>query len=78
MHSIGKNPNSRSVASMTDAELLQYYIEGRRIIHSGQRSAGHYRLREFGFIEEHPVSLRNLLITVTEAGRTALEYRPAA
>jgi hypothetical protein len=58
---------------MTDAELLHYYIERERIIFSGQRSPSHYRLRELGFIEEHPVSLRNLLITVTEAGHDVLE-----
>jgi hypothetical protein len=58
---------------MTDAELLHYYIERRRIIFGGERSSGHYRLRELGFIEEHPASLRNLLITVTDAGRAAIE-----
>ena len=63
---------------MTDAELLQYYIERERIIFGGGRSPGHYRLRELGFIEEHPASLRNLLITVTNAGRAALESRPLA
>lgn len=63
---------------MTHAELLHHYLERSRIIHGGQRSPGHYRLLELGFIEEHPVSLRNLLITVTEAGRVALEYQSAA
>ena len=63
---------------MTDAELLHHYIERERIIFSGQRSPGHYRLREFGYIEEHPASLRNLLITVTNAGRAALESQPIA
>jgi hypothetical protein len=62
---------------MTDAELLQHYIERDRIIHSGQRSPGHYRLRELGFIQEYPVSLRNLLVIVTAAGRTAIDRRPA-
>jgi hypothetical protein len=62
---------------MTDGELLQHYIERERIIHSGQRAPGHYRLRELGFIREYPVSLRNLLIVVTAAGRTALDSRPA-
>jgi hypothetical protein len=63
---------------MTDAELLQHYIERERIIHAGQRTPGHYRLRELGFIQEYPVSLRNLLIVVTAAGRTAIDCRPAA
>jgi hypothetical protein len=63
---------------MTDAELLQHYIERDRIIHAGQRTPGHYRLRELGFIEEHPASLRNLLITVTVAGRAVLESKLAA
>ena len=58
---------------MTDAELLYYYTERQRIIFSGDRTPSHYRLREFGFIEEHPASLRNLLITVTDAGRAVLE-----
>jgi hypothetical protein len=58
---------------MTDAELLHYYIERERIVFSGERSRGHYRLRELGFIEEHSTSLKNLLITVTNAGRAALE-----
>ena len=63
---------------MTDAELLQYYIERERIIHAGQRTPGHYRLRELGFIQEYPASLRNLLIVVTAAGRNAIDCRPAA
>jgi hypothetical protein len=63
---------------MTDAELLHYYIERERIIFGGERPPGHYRLRELGFIEEHPASLRNLLITVTDAGRAALEPQPSA
>jgi hypothetical protein len=62
---------------MTDAELLHHYIERNRIIHGGERTAGHYRLRDLGFIEEHPVSVKNLLITVTAAGRTAIDSRPA-
>lgn|SRR5262245_12653781 len=63
---------------MTDAELLQHYVERERIIHAGQRTPGHYRLRDLGFIQEYPVSLRNLLIIVTAAGRTAIDCRPAA
>jgi hypothetical protein len=63
---------------MTDAELLHYYTERKRIIFGGERSAGHYRLRDLGFIEEHPASLKNLLITVTDAGRAVLESRPMA
>ena len=62
---------------MTDAELLQHYIQCKRIIDGTQRSPGHHRLKGLGFIEEHPVSLKNLLITVTAAGRTALGCRPA-
>jgi hypothetical protein len=62
---------------MTDADLLQYYIERERIIFGGDRSPGHYRLRELGFIEEHPASLRNLLITVTDAGRAVLDKQAA-
>lgn len=58
---------------MTDAELLQHYIERERIIFSGQRSSGHYRLRDLGYIEEHPASFKNLLITVTDAGRAVLD-----
>jgi hypothetical protein len=63
---------------MTDSDFLHYYIERERIIFGGERSPGHYRLRELRFIEEHPTSLRNLLITVTNAGRAALEPRPVA
>jgi hypothetical protein len=63
---------------MTDAELLQHYIECECIMFSGQRSPGHYRLR-VGYIEEHPASLKKLLITVTDAGRAVLdEVRRAA
>ena len=29
---------------MTDAELLQHYIQCKRIIHGAQRSPGHHRL----------------------------------
>jgi hypothetical protein len=63
---------------MTDADLLHYYIERERISFGGERSPGHYRLRELGFIEEHPTSLRNLLITVTNAGRAVLEPQAVA
>ena len=62
---------------MTDAELLQHYIECKPIIDGAQRSPGHLRLLKLGLIKEHPVSLRNLLIIVTAAGRTAIECRPA-
>ena len=62
---------------MTDAELLLHYIQSTRIIHGAQRSPGHHRLVKLGFIAEHPVSIKNLLITVTAAGRTAIDCRPA-
>jgi hypothetical protein len=61
---------------MTDADLLRHYIERKCIIHGGQRNPGHQRLLEFGFIQEHPVSIKNLLITVTGAGRDAIDGRP--
>ena len=60
---------------MTDAELLQHYIQCKR--YGAQRSPGHHRLLKLGFIEEHPVSIKNLLITVTAAGRTAIGCWPA-
>ncbi len=63
---------------MTDSELLHYYGEHTRIIQGGQRSLSHLRLLELGYIEEHPVSLRNVLVTVTNAGRAVLDYQPAA
>ena len=62
---------------MTDPELLQHYIQSKRIIHGAQRSPGHHRLLKLGFISEYPVSSRNLLITATAAGRTALGCWPA-
>ena len=77
MAEIFARTSDHSSNPMTDAELLRHYIERERIIHGGQRSPGHYRLRELGFIQEYPVSLRNLLITVTAAGRTAIDCRPA-
>ena len=45
---------------MTDAELLQHYIQCKRIIHGAQRSPGHHRLLKLGFIREYPVSSKNL------------------
>src|SRR5258705_13553467 len=57
---------------MMDAELLQHYIQCKRIIHGAQRSPGHHRLLKLGFIKEYPVSIKNLLITATAAGRTAM------
>jgi hypothetical protein len=63
---------------MTDSELLRYYGEQTRIMHGGQRSPGHQRLLELGYIEEHPVSLRNVLVTVTNAGQAVLDYNPVA
>ena len=62
---------------MTDAELLQHYIQCKRIIHGAQRSPGHHRLVKLGFIKEYPVSIKNLLITATAAGRTAMGCGPA-
>ena len=62
---------------MTDAELLQHYIQCKRIIHGAQRSPGHHRLLRLGFIKEYPVSSKNLLITATAAGRTAMGCWPA-
>jgi len=62
---------------MTDAELLQHYIQCNRIIHGAQRSPGHHRLLKLGFIKEYPVSSKNLLITATAAGRTAMGCWPA-
>ena len=62
---------------MTDAELLQHYIQCKRIITGAQRSPGHHRLLKLGFIEEYPVSIKNLLITATAAGLTAIDCRPA-
>ena len=62
---------------MTDAELLQHYIQCKSIIHGAQHSPGHHRLLKLGFIKEHPVSIKNLLITATAAGRTAMGCRPA-
>jgi hypothetical protein len=62
---------------MTDAELLQHYIQCKRIIDATQRSPGHHRLKKLGFIDEHPVGIKNLLITVTAGGRTAIGSRPA-
>jgi len=59
---------------MTDGELLLYYTERERIINGGQRSPGHQRLRELGYIEEYPVSIWNWLITVTDAGRSVINY----
>ena len=52
---------------MTDAELLQHYIQCKPIIHGEQRSPGHHRLLKLGFIKEHHVSINNLLITATAA-----------
>ena len=63
---------------MTDSELLHYYGEQTRIILGGQRSLGHQRLLELGYIEEHTVSLRNVLVTVTNARQAVLDYNPVA
>jgi len=62
---------------MTDAELLQHYIQCNRIIDGARRSPGHRRLLKLGFIKEYPVSSKNLLITATAAGRTAMGCWPA-
>ena len=61
---------------MTDAELLLHYIQCKCIIHGAQRGPGHHRLLKLGFIKEHPVSIKNLLITATAAGRTAMGCGP--
>ena len=43
----------KSETLMTDAELLQHYIQCNRIIHGAQRCPGHHRLLKLGFIAEH-------------------------
>jgi hypothetical protein len=62
---------------MTDAELLQHYIQCKCIIHGAQRSASHLRLLKLGFVKEDPIGIKNLLITATAAGRTAMGCWPA-
>ena len=62
---------------MTDAELLQHYILCKRIIRGAERSPGHHRLLKLGFIKEYPVGVKDLLITATAAGRTAMGCRRA-
>ena len=57
---------------MTDAELLQHYIQCKCIIDGMQRSPGQHRLKKLGLIGEHTVSIKNLLITVTAGGRLRL------
>jgi hypothetical protein len=62
---------------MTDASCCSITIQCKPIIHGAQRSPGHHRLLKLGFIAEYPVSIKNLLITETPAGRTAIDCRPA-
>ena len=46
--------SSNGDVAMTDAELLQHYIERERIIHAGQRTPGHYRLRNLALSKSIP------------------------
>jgi len=59
---------------LTDEEnhLLRYYSERERVIHGPERSPAHQRLLARGYIEERPVNIQDLLITITGAGRAVL------
>jgi hypothetical protein len=58
--------------SNDERNLLRHYAEGDRFISGPQRAPVHQHLLRIGFIEEKPVSLRDSLISVTDAGRKAL------
>ena len=59
-----------------ERHLLQHYSEAERFISRRSRSQQHLRLLAFGYIKEHVVDAGNLLISVTPAGRAALDDGP--
>ena len=65
------------MADLSDDErnLLRHYAEGERVISGLERTATHQHLLRMGYVEERAVNLQDLLIVVTEAGRTALSSR---
>jgi len=56
-----------------ERNLLRHYSErDRPVINTRDRTAAHQHLLGVGYIKEHAVSIQDLEITVTEAGRQAL------
>ena len=68
---------SVGMADLSDDErnLLRHYAEAERVISGPERTATYQHLLSRGYIEERPVNLQDLMIVVTEAGRTALSSR---
>jgi hypothetical protein len=57
-----------------ERSLLRYYAETERIIHGPERGAVHQHLLRRGFIQERPVGVKDAIVVVTQAGRTALGF----
>ena len=64
--------------SNIERHLLRHYAEGKQIICRRARSQQHLRLLAFGYIKEHVIDFRSLLISVTRSGSAALDEGPTA
>jgi hypothetical protein len=59
--------------------LLHHYSRRERVIYWGmRRSLQHQRLLAFGYIREENRDIRALAVSLTPAGRAALEDGPGA
>jgi hypothetical protein len=55
-----------------ELHLLKHYGESERVIGGLERTTVHQRLLALGYIREQSVNIMELLIIVTDEGRTAL------
>ena len=58
--------------SNDERNLLRHYAEHDRVISGLQRTHAHRHLLGVGYIREQSLNVKDLLITVTDAGRKAL------
>ena len=61
--------------SNDERNLLRHYSERDRVINTCDRTPAHQDLLGMGYIKEHEVNIQYLRISVTKAGRHALQSR---
>jgi hypothetical protein len=71
---LGNLGDTEPMHELSDDEihLLKHYGESERVIGGPERTTVHQRLLALGYIREQSVNIGELLIIVTDEGRTAL------
>jgi hypothetical protein len=59
--------------SHDERNLLRHYAEQECVVKARDRSAAHHRLLHIGYIKEYVVAKERVLVSVTDAGRRALQ-----